>query len=108
MKIHLRESQDDISYLPIASYFSATTNVVTHRLLQEQASLTNQQMQDLYSPPPGSYTAPSGSITAPPPGQEPVTPISYQSVLTDQFSAMANIIQRREQDLQNHEQQMLT
>ena len=82
-------------------------DVVTQRLLQEQASLVNKQVQDLYSPLPGSYTVPVESITAPPPDQEPVTPTSYQSVFTDQFLDMANSMQLREQDLHNRAQQML-
>ena len=57
MKIHLRESQDDLSSVPIAgsmfhnpqqANFATTTDVVTQRLLQEQASLANHHMQDLY------------------------------------------------------------
>ena len=78
MKIHLCEAQDYLSSFPIAgsmfanpqqANFAAMTNVVTQRLLQEHASLANQNMQDLCSPPPGSYTFPVRSITTPPPGQ---------------------------------------
>ena len=70
--------------------FTDVTDIVTQRLLQEQASLDHHQIQDLYLSTPGSYTAPVGNITTPPPAQEPVTPTSDQSVLTGQFSAMAN------------------
>ena len=108
MKIHIHEAQDDLSSLLIAvsmfhnsqeSNFAAMTNVVTHRLPQELPNLANRQMQDIYSLPPGSYTAPVESITAPPPGQEPVTPTLYQSVLMDKFLDIPNGMQRREQDL---------
>ena len=77
-------------------------------LLQEQASLAHQQLHEIYTPPPDSYQTIFGTAATPPPAQDPVTPTSDQSVLTDQFSAMANSIQLRERDLRTREQQMLT
>ena len=85
MKIYLREAQDDLSSLPISgsllpntqqANFTDMTAIVTHRLLQEQASLACHQIQDLYSPTPGSYTASVGNIITPPLAQEPITPTS--------------------------------
>ena len=78
MKIHLRESQDDLSSLPISGSmfqnpkqenFTDMTDIFTQRLLQEQASRDHHQIQYIYSPTPGSYTAPVGTITTPPPVQ---------------------------------------
>ena len=63
MKTHLREAQDDLSSLPVAgsmfpnaqqANFTAISDIVNHRLLHEQASLAQQQLQELYTPPPGS------------------------------------------------------
>ena len=51
MKTHLREAQDDLSSLPVAGYmfpntqqanFTTITDMVSQRLLQEQASLAHQ------------------------------------------------------------------
>ena len=116
-KTHLREAQDDLSSLPVAgsmfpntqqANFTAITDMVSQRFLQEQASLAHQQLHELYTPPPSFYQTLDGTAATPPPAQEPVTPTYDQSVLADQFSAMANSIQRRESDLQTREQQMLT
>ena len=74
--------------------FTAMTDIFTQCLLQEQASLVHHQIQDLYSPTPGYYTAPVSTINTPLSAQEPVTPTSDRSVLADQFSAMSNIMQR--------------
>ena len=117
MKTRLREAQDNLSSLPVAgsmfpntqqANFTAITDMVSQRFLHEQASLSHQKLHELYTPPLGAYQTLDGTAAAPTPEQEPVTPTSDQSVLTDQFSAMANSIQRRESDLQTREQQMLT
>ena len=63
MKIHPHEAHDDLSSLPIAgsmfpntqqSNFKDMTDIVTQSLLQEQASLSHHQIQDLYLPTTGS------------------------------------------------------
>ena len=117
MKVHLREAQDDLSSLPVAgsmhpnpqqANFSTITEMVTQRILQEQANLANHQVQDIYELHPANFPPPASSVATPTTATEDVTPVSNQSVLTYQFSAMANIMQQREQDLQTHEQQMLT
>ena len=109
MKIHLREAQDDLSSLPVAgsmfsnpqqANFTAITDMVTQRLLQEQNSLAQHQMQNLYYLPPVYYSAPVGTLAKPPLAPEPITLNSDASVLTDPFSVMANIMQKREHDLQ--------
>ena len=78
MKIHPHEAHDDLSSLPIAgsmlpntqkSNFTDMTDIVTQSLLQEQASLSHHQIQDLYLPTTGSYTVLVGTITTPPPAQ---------------------------------------
>ena len=117
MKTHLREAQDNLSSLTVAgsmfsntqqANFTAINDMFSQSLLQEQASLAHQQLHELYTPPPGSYQTLDGTAATPPPAQEPVTPTSDQSVLTNQFLVMANRIQRRESDLQTQEQQILT
>ena len=115
MKIHLREAQDDLSSLPVSSSmfpnpqqanFAAMTDMATQRLLYEQASLAQHQMQGLHSPTAGSYSTPVGTLEIPSPAPEPVTPNSDASILTDPFSVMVNSMQKREQDIQTREQQM--
>ena len=93
---------------PYQSKFSTITEMVTQRILQEQANLANHEMQDIYELPPATFPPPASSVATPPPATEAVTPVSEKLVLTEQFSAMANSMQLREQDLQTLEQQMLT
>ena len=56
MKTHLREAQDDLISLPVdgsmfpntqQANFTAITDMVSQRLLQEQASLAHQQLHEL-------------------------------------------------------------
>ena len=123
MKTHLREAQDDLSSLPVTgsmypnpqqANFAAITELVTQRILQEQANNANHQTHDLYVPPPSScqspvsFQTPSGALATHLPAPELDPSVSDQSALTDQFSAMTNSMQRREQDLKTREQQMLT
>ena len=116
MKIHLREAQDDLSSLPVAgsmfpnaqqANFTAMTDQLGQRLLHEQASQAQQQLHELYAPPPGSYNGNDPSVASPP-SLVPLTPTSAPSVLSDQFSEMANSMQRRKQDVQSREQNMMT
>ena len=85
MKIYLREAQDDLSSLPVAGFIypnpqqanlTSVTDIITQRLLQEQANLAQYHMQDLYAPPHDSYATPVGTITTSTPPQAPTTPIS--------------------------------
>ena len=72
MKVHLREAQDDLSSLPVAgsmhpnpqqANFATITEIVTQRILQEQANLANHQLQDIYELPPVHYARRCSSVS---------------------------------------------
>ena len=78
MKTHLREAQYELISLPVAgsmfpntqqANFTSITDMVNQRFLQEQASLAHQKMQELYTPPPGSYRTLDCTSATPPPAQ---------------------------------------
>ena len=113
MKLHMREAQTDLSSLPVAgslypnahqANFANLSHQVHQRLIHDQAPYGTPSFHPHFPAPPSVYPPP---YDAPP--LEPISgPPSEHSSLTDTFSAMANSLQRRKQDLQSRESQMLS